>query len=467
MDRSCRFLVVILSVLMVPSLISSVAAQGHPQSPYSARSVLRGRLDLAPSNPLGLPGTTGGMPRGTDSIYLTDQMFRDNIGPIPNLQVGYLYSFGKSVGAGRLTLDYLLPLSLGSDSAVFGEAHGEFTNFWKTVQRLFRGGNTITTQSSFNERTDLSLGGGYRTILNENTLLGVNGFFDTTKLGSRWYSSGGVGFEFAALLPGYDAVDLTFNWYGNLFNSNVLANAFRRGPQNYDFQAGYSHELWDGGPDLRLHATGYKFSSTTGVYGLRGGAELKSPDGMFSVQYEASDDRINGTYHSVGGFVNVGLQIENLLVGESPFTAPEPIFRSPRNLRKYLTGKVYRLFWQPAAASTGTSCTCPGEIQVAPGTYNESVFYPWTGSASVNLNPINVTWCGVTQGNSGAVLMIQIDDTTTWLQWSGTPISSGEGSMIMTMSGFAPTSGLRQWRYVGGGGPIIVGPGGCIGFDFQ
>ena len=134
---------------------------------------------------------------------------------------------------------------------------------------------TTTTRSGFNERTDLSFGGGYRTILNENTLLGVNGFFDTTKLGSRWYSSGSLGFEYAALLPGNDAIDLNFNWYGRLFDGKVLVKAFRRGPRNFDFQAGYSRELWDDGPDLRLSATGYRFSSGAGV----SGSEFSIPEG--------------------------------------------------------------------------------------------------------------------------------------------------------------------------------------------
>jgi len=147
-----------------------------------------------------MPGTTGGLPRGADSIYISDQMLRDLLGPIPNLQVGYLYSFGNSVKSGRLTLDYLLPITLGSgNSAVFGEAHTELQDFWKTVT------------GGANNRVDLSLGGGYRTIFNDKTLLGVNGFYDTTRLGGTWYSSGSVGFEMAALLPGNDAIDLSFN----------------------------------------------------------------------------------------------------------------------------------------------------------------------------------------------------------------------------------------------------------------
>jgi len=270
-------------------------------------------------------------------------MFSGILPPIPNLQVGYLYSFGKSVESGRLTLDYLLPVTLGSgNSAVFGEAHSEFQNFWKTLT------------GSANHRVDLSFGAGYRKILVGNTLLGVNGFYDTTRLGGIWYSSGSLGLEMAALLPGNDAIDLNFNWYGNLFNSNVLANAFRNGPANFDITAGYSHELFDEGPDLRLYGRGYKFSTGNSVYGGTAGVELKTRDGMFVAKAEMGHDRINKTYHTVGGLVNVGLQLGRLLSGESPFTMPEPIFRSPRNLRNWLTRSESsrRSFFQPASVVT-------------------------------------------------------------------------------------------------------------------
>ena len=53
---------------------------------------------------------------------------------------------------------------------------------------------------------------------------------------------------------------------------------------------------------------------------------------MFVLKYEAGYDRLDSTYQTVGGYVNVGFQLENVLKGESPFTAPTPIFRSPRNL---------------------------------------------------------------------------------------------------------------------------------------
>ena len=157
-------------------------------------------------------------------------MLRGILPLIPNLQFGYLYDFGNNrVSSGRFTADYLLPLSFSPDSVVFGEAHTEFQNFWNTRTFTFANG---TASSGFNNRVDISVGGGYRTLLRRATLLGVNGFYDTSRLGGIWYSSGSVGFQMAALLPGNDAIDLNFNWYGQLFNSNVILNAFRYGPSN-------------------------------------------------------------------------------------------------------------------------------------------------------------------------------------------------------------------------------------------
>ena len=355
------FLALLLLILSAPSL---VRAQGIPEAPFSAPDVLRrgaSGLDLAPSNPLGLPGSTGGFPRGSDSIYLTDQIFRDIFGPVPHLQLGYLFSFGPSVKSGRLSLDYLLPIQFGN-SAVFAETHTEFQDFWKTVV------------NGANNRVDFSIGGGYRTIFGGHSLVGVNGFYDGTRLGGIWYNSGGVGAEFAALLAGHDAVDLTFNWYGNLFNSNVIANAFRNGPQNYDFQAGYSHELWDGGPDLRLSATGYRFAADPGVYGSRAAAELRSRDAMFVVKSKVAHDRINNTYNTVAGFVNVGLRLENTLSLENPFVPPEPIFRSPRSLRWLLQDFVKRTFSGPTSIvvskSMGVTCGPVGTASWPRGDYS-------------------------------------------------------------------------------------------------
>ncbi len=341
-SRRCLTLIfVVFAVLIVPFLAGSVSAQGGTR---------RSGLDLAPSNLVGMPGTTAGLPQGSNSLYLNSGMFRDILGPIPNLEIGYLYQFGNKIRTGRLSLDYVLPATVRGDQAIFAEAHGEFTNFWKTLQRLLRSGNSTTTYSGYHERTDLSFGGGYRKLFGDSLMLGVNGFYDTSKLGRRWYGSGGLGFEMAALGAGNDLVELTFNYYGDIFQGrNSIINAFRTGPSNFDVSARYSIELGDYGPDLRLKATGYQFDIGTRRYGWNTEAEVRTRNGMFSVKAGTGHDPVNGWYHTVGGFVNVGLDVSNLLNGKSPFEPPEPIFRSPRNLRRLLAQKVNREYVSPPA----------------------------------------------------------------------------------------------------------------------
>ncbi|MGA8830997.1 MAG: hypothetical protein ACLQT6_15035 [Desulfomonilaceae bacterium] len=298
---------------------------------------------MAPSNPLRAPGTSGPWTGGSDSVVLSSAMFQGSLPPIPNLQFGYLYSFSNNYGAGRVTGDYLKPFSLNKESFVFGEAHAEGWNFWNS------GGTNGNSGGVVNNRVDVSLGGGYRKFFGNQALMGVNGFYDTTRLTGQWFSSGSLGFQAAWLLPGSDALDLNFNWYGQLFNSYQWINTFRHGPSNYDLEAGYSHEIWNGGPDLRLKIKGYNFDVGSNLRGWTGGAELSSRDRMFVLKYEAGYDRLDSTYQTVGGYVNVGFQLENVLKGESPFTMPTPIFKSPRNMRYMLCEPVKRDWHQPAA----------------------------------------------------------------------------------------------------------------------
>jgi len=365
-------------------VIGSAHAQGLRTSPYSAPSVLRGALyggaglDITPSNPLGLPGSSLRGAEGVSSLYVSNGLLLDILPLIPNLQFGYLYNFGNRVRSGRFTADYLLPFVLSQDSVLFGEAHTEFQSFWNT--------------SGFNNRMDVSLGGGYRAMLRDNTIIGVNGFYDTARLGGIWYSSGSVGVEMAALLPGNDAFDLNFNWYGQLLNGNVIRNTFRYGPSNFDAEAGYSHELWEGGPDLRLKITGYQFDAGARIDGYNAGAELKTRDGVLSLKYDVGNDKINGTYHTLGGFLNVGFRVDMLFKGESPFEFPEPIFKSPRNLRKFLVRNVAR------NSSPGWTCHLPGYAVLGYTTITMNVTYPATPALPdpiPTVSTIRLHWCGV------------------------------------------------------------------------
>jgi hypothetical protein len=370
--RRFDFVVRALPLLLIPVLFNLVGAQGLQTSPYSAadevrRGLIPGRLDSAPSNPIGLPGNYLLGPRGSDTIPLSSGMFSGMIPRISNLELGFLYNFGNNVSMGRFSADYVLPFTLSCDSVIFGEAHGEGENFWKTptVSVTSVSGSTVTISGSSN-RVDLSFGGGYRTMLGESTLLGVNGFYDASRLFNEWYSSGGVGLEMAALLGVDAALDLNVNWYGNLFTRDGLINAFRNRGGSFDVEAGYSQSLFNQALDLRLKATGYQFDIGSAVYGWRTGADLTTRDGVFSLKYEYGHDRVNGSYNTVGGFVNIGFQLENILNGESPFALPEPIFNSPRNLRRMLTQKVKRDWHQPTAVVQSRS-SASGETGGAGG----------------------------------------------------------------------------------------------------
>jgi hypothetical protein len=341
---------------------SAPAARRKSSSARVASFTPRG-LDLAPSNPTAMPGTAAGQPGGTDSLFLSSEMLKGLLPGISNLEIGYSYYFGKQTRTGRLSVDYLLPVGIGIDGGAFGEVHAECTHFWNSLRSFFRREDvtgmpptnfsttvTTTTGSGVYDRTDLSLGAGFRKIFAHKLLIGVNAFYDTSRLGSKWYGSGSLGLEMVSLLSGSDALDLNFNLYGDLFQGrNSIVNAFRNGPGNFDLEIGYSHELGDSGPDLRLKLRGYKFDVGTAIWGWNAGAEVTTRNAAFSVKAEAGRDEINDTYYMIGGFVNVGIQFEKLARGESPFTTPEPIFKSPRNLRRLLSAKVRRNYHQPAS----------------------------------------------------------------------------------------------------------------------
>ena len=117
-----RVVVFVAVVFPLFGLTGSAGAQGFSQAP--------GLSD--PSYDYGYPG-------GNDGIPVSSGMLAPLLPKIPNLQLGFLYYFGKNVRAGRFTADYVLPYSLSTDSVVFGEAHAEGWNFWKMKQGRVRG----------------------------------------------------------------------------------------------------------------------------------------------------------------------------------------------------------------------------------------------------------------------------------------------------------------------------------------
>ena len=336
----------------------------------------------------------------SDVIPISSGMFRDLLPTIPNLQMGFQYFFGNNINTSQANADYLLPYKLGGNSVLFGEAHG---NYWNFGQQRTNGANN---------RVDISIGGGYRQILNRDLLIGVNGFYDTSRLYNTWYPSGGVGVELAANIGTTDAVDINANWYGNIFSANDILNAFRNHGGSFDVEAGYSHALFNSQYDLRLKLTGYKFDTGFDVYGYKTGADLTTRNGMFTMRYEYGYDRINGSWNNIGGFVNMGFQIENIIKGESPVTAPEPIFKSPRNLARMFTQKVKRDWNQPSSSrvtarsiSTSTSVCTLDEYQFINTRIVNSTWYQTTPQTPVQdfyQYTVRIKWCGLDLERTGS-----------------------------------------------------------------
>lgn len=337
---------------------------------------------LAPSNPLSMPAAYG-VP-SSNLMPVTSGMLGAYMPTIPNLELGFQYFFGNKVRSGQASFDYLLPFNVGNNSVVFGEAHG---NWWNFAQRPAGGASN---------RVDLSIGGGYRKIVSDSMLVGLNGFYDTSRLFNNWYSSGGVGLEFAANIGSSDAVDLNANWYGDIFSSSSILNTFRNKGGSYDVEAGYSHAMFNQALDLRLKFAGYQFDTGSSVYGYKTGADLTTKDGMFMLRYEYGNDRINGAWNNIGAFVNIGFQLENVIKGESPFTMPEPIFKSPRNLRRMMTQKVKRDWNQQYA---------PGRAALAAASVG--------GYESICRNTVTAGTLGayIKVFNEGAVEYTELSDT--------------------------------------------------------
>lgn len=341
-------------------------------------------FDLSPSRPLAQPGTSGPQFGGGSSIVpFSSDWIRDQLPQIPNLEFAFLYTFGSNLRQTRWIVDYVKPFEIFNNNYVFAELHAEYLNYKSTIAVPFLDNFWSQGPPGSASRTDLSIGGGYRKLVGNDLLIGFNGFYDSTRLVGNWYSAGGFGLLLAANGPGDSMVDLNANYYSNTFGNydsrgslfptfNVI-DSVKSGGGSYDFEAGYSQALFDREYDLRLKVNGYQFLVGDQFKpGIKTGAEITTRDGVWKIGIEYGHDAITGQYGTVGAALNIGLQLENITKGESPFGKPEPVFRSPRNLKRLVSQPVYRNWRKPESVVANPRCygTPPdSDFYLASGTY--------------------------------------------------------------------------------------------------
>jgi hypothetical protein len=307
------------------------------------------------------------------------QSFSGVLLPTPNLDVGFSYSFSDKCGVGRLSGDYLLPIVGDAYTAVFAETHLDYLTFREGTreQSVTMSTSAVpgpqgidllettsrTSTTDIGEKVDLSVGGGFRKLFSNHTMLGINAFFDTSRVLDKWYGSWGAGLEMAGSAGGDGMSDLRFNAYGPMFTKESFEGAIRKEGMGFEFDAGYSYPLFNRSIDLRLNFGGYQLDTGERVYGWKAGVEATTGNGVLTFRYEHGEDKLSSGYNLIGGSVNLVLSFEDLLSARNPISFPQPVFRSERNLPRLLTKKVARNWNQPTGLairkSTSASETRP------------------------------------------------------------------------------------------------------------
>jgi len=401
------------SIFLTCLLIGIASAQGLQGSPQSSPSYIshlsQEPLLSRPSNPLGEAGSSSPYAGGSSAVPISSDMFRGLIPKIPHLDIGYFDLLADNFRETRWTVDYLLPVALGTDDMLFSEFHADSSSYNSRTWVPFLDNFWQQTPPEGNTRTDLAVGIGYRKMFGGGLLLGVNTFYDATRLFGNWRSSGSVGLEMIANGPGDLATDLNFNYYskvflgfssrGSVFPTFNIFDDIRQGKGGFDIEAGVSQPLFNRALDLRLKLAAYQFDlGDQRKYGYKTGADLTTADGVLRLTVEYGRDGVAGFYRNVGGYVSIGFQPENILFGEMPFSMPEPVFASPRNIRKLLTRKVHRYWGRPSSVVANNKCEGLPDDSLFRVAYGKSCFYTGYPIADAQCHAVGRYTIGDTPG---------------------------------------------------------------------
>lgn len=298
------------------------------QNPIIERPRFFNDTDLGPGNRLSPDiDTYDSDSRDTDTSAFLQGIEFD----IPTVRVGYAYTFGGDVNAGALVTDFVVRLKLGASDTLFAQSSSEWKKFHSTLE------------SNQNRALDASIGVGYRRLVRKDLMMGLNAFYDRRRYNGTWRPSTGAGFEVASTLAGSSVIDISVNYYGDIFTGgSTITELFREGTQSIGIEVGYTQPLADLACAVRLKARLYRLEDDSGAHGWAGGADWANCDGSLVFMYEYGEDKIHNGYHTVQGSLNLLFEPERLLSLESPFAVPRSPFAGYDILRYYLGDVVRR-----------------------------------------------------------------------------------------------------------------------------
>lgn len=249
----------------------------------------------------------------------------------PSVRVGYTYTFGDKVNEGSVVTDFVVRFKPGQFDAFFAQSRGE----WRQLNSTF--------ESNTDKALQASIGVGYRRLVRRDLLVGVNTFYDGVRFNRSWRPSAGAGLEVASTIAGSSVIDLSLNYYGDLFaGGSSLTEFFKEGTPSIGAELGYTQPLADLACAVRLKIKGYRLEDDSGVNGWATGVDWTNCDNSLVFMYEYGNDETHGNYHSIRGTLNLLFEPERILKLESPFAIPNSDFIGYRILQRYMGALVRR-----------------------------------------------------------------------------------------------------------------------------
>ncbi len=295
----------------------TASSQSFPSNQFNPPShrkpILEGLLDLKPSEPLGMPPLPEAGISPVNSILVDQSFFPELMIRIPNLEFGYLYAFGNGNHTSRLIIDYIVPIRVFEGDVVFFETHGRFEDFFDTL-----GGS----EDPFFR---VLFGGGYRKRLTDYLMVGINGFYNTSRVQGLWYRSALGGIEVASVTVGGTKLMFNFNAHGDLFGREDGFFWTFKGIGDAKAQLAYQTPLYVGDRswELKLKVSRYWISRLLEPeHGGSFGAEVLSKDGVFRFAYETGYDEYTERWNTIGVYFRLGFDPMKLVAGENPFSKP-------------------------------------------------------------------------------------------------------------------------------------------------